>query len=274
MTILVNPPSQLTFTVVDAFTTQPFHGNPAAVIVLPQSPLQPYMHDAAYPVRDEVLQAVALQLNITETAFLVPIPHLPNSYRLRWFAPWQEIRLCGHATLASAFHLFTRALPSAPLSGSENVPTITTLGNTKGNTVVQQIHFHTTWSGVLTARLLRVGGRKKSISQHELLHSPKSATDNFRVEIELPAGTPVPLISHPSFPSASATASAVREAVSRAAAVPQDLVLDVLIEKDHPAYKEYVVVILDPSVNIRNLDVNTGEFVCSRTTILSVLVCS
>jgi len=75
---------------VDAFTSKPFGGNPAAVV-----PLAKWL-----PV--DVLQSIALENNLSETAFFVKREDL---YELRWFTPTFEIDLCGHATLASAFVL-------------------------------------------------------------------------------------------------------------------------------------------------------------------------
>jgi PhzF family phenazine biosynthesis protein len=75
-------------TVVDAFTDTPFSGNPAAVCVL------------AAPTTERWMQAVATELNLSETAFLVPRPD--GDHDLRWFTPTVEVDLCGHATLASA----------------------------------------------------------------------------------------------------------------------------------------------------------------------------
>ena len=72
---------------VDAFTAQRFRGNPAAVM-----PLQEFLPDA-------VLQAIAAENNLSETAFLV---RDGEDYRIRWFTPAVEVPLCGHATLASA----------------------------------------------------------------------------------------------------------------------------------------------------------------------------
>jgi len=72
---------------VDAFADRPFHGNPAAVCPLDEWP------------RDEVLQAIAEENNLSETAYLVP---RDGDFELRWFTPEVEVELCGHATLASA----------------------------------------------------------------------------------------------------------------------------------------------------------------------------
>ncbi|HOK06539.1 MAG TPA: PhzF family phenazine biosynthesis protein [Syntrophales bacterium] len=78
---------------VDAFTKEVFHGNPAAVCLLD-----------AWP-GDDTLQAVAAENNLSETAFLVPLAR--GRYALRWFTPALEVDLCGHATLASAFVVFS-----------------------------------------------------------------------------------------------------------------------------------------------------------------------
>jgi PhzF family phenazine biosynthesis protein len=73
---------------VDAFADRPFTGNPAAVMPL----------DAWLP--DEVMQAIAMENNLAETAFIIPAEG-DADYELRWFTPTVEVDLCGHATLAS-----------------------------------------------------------------------------------------------------------------------------------------------------------------------------
>jgi PhzF family phenazine biosynthesis protein len=77
---------------VDAFTDRPFSGNPAAVCVL------------AEPRSDQWMQQVAQEMNLSETAFLLP---QANGFDLRWFTPATEVDLCGHATLASAHVLWS-----------------------------------------------------------------------------------------------------------------------------------------------------------------------
>ena len=76
---------------VDAFTDQPFAGNPAAVCILPRSR------------NEEWMQNVAREMNLSETAFLHPEK---EGWGLRWFTPAVEVALCGHATLASAHILW------------------------------------------------------------------------------------------------------------------------------------------------------------------------
>jgi PhzF family phenazine biosynthesis protein len=80
----------LPFFQVDAFAEKPFTGNPAAVM-----PLQEWLPD-------EVMQAIAAENNLAETAFTVPSEAETHDYDLRWFTPTLEIGMCGHATLASA----------------------------------------------------------------------------------------------------------------------------------------------------------------------------
>src|SRR5512139_839326 len=76
---------------VDAFASRVFEGNPAAVC-----PLESWLDDG-------LLQAIAAENNLSETAFFVPSD---NSFHLRWFTPASEVDLCGHATLAAAHVLF------------------------------------------------------------------------------------------------------------------------------------------------------------------------
>jgi PhzF family phenazine biosynthesis protein len=76
---------------VDAFASEVFKGNPAAVMPLTQW------------LPDEILQALAMENNVAETAFFISVE---NGYQLRWFTPAVEVDLCGHATLASAHVLF------------------------------------------------------------------------------------------------------------------------------------------------------------------------
>jgi len=76
---------------VDAFASQPFEGNPAAVC-----PLNTWLPD-------ETMQAIASENNLSETVFFVP---REGGFSIRWFTPTVEVNLCGHATLASAYVLF------------------------------------------------------------------------------------------------------------------------------------------------------------------------
>ena len=98
---------------VDAFTDRPFAGNPAAVCVLERER------------SDEWMQAVAMEMNLAETAFLLHLnkgergsaTSSAGEYSLRWFTPLVEVDLCGHATLASAHVLWEEghASPAAAL---------------------------------------------------------------------------------------------------------------------------------------------------------------
>lgn len=84
---------------VDAFTNRAFCGNPAAVCLLDEFP------------SDELLQSIALENNLSETAFIVPSTESDADYNLRWFTPGVEVALCGHATLATAHVVFNHLQP-------------------------------------------------------------------------------------------------------------------------------------------------------------------
>jgi PhzF family phenazine biosynthesis protein len=81
--------TELRLVQVDAFADRPFTGNPAAVM-----PLEEWLPH-------ETLQAIAMENNLSETAFTIPAADGEADYELRWFTPALEIALCGHATLAS-----------------------------------------------------------------------------------------------------------------------------------------------------------------------------
>ena len=78
----------ISYYVIDAFSKQLFHGNPAGVCILEN------------PLSEQIMQQIAFENNLAETAFVFQEGKL---LRLRWFTPKSEIDLCGHATLAAAF---------------------------------------------------------------------------------------------------------------------------------------------------------------------------
>ncbi len=86
---------KIPISVVDAFTAEPFAGNPAAVCRL------------AEPADTAWMQNVAAEMNLSETAFVVPSD---DGFGLRWFTPTIEVELCGHATLASAHVLWSEGV--------------------------------------------------------------------------------------------------------------------------------------------------------------------
>lgn len=87
---------------IDAFTDELFKGNSAAVV-----PLEQWLSDAQ-------MQSIAIENNLSETAFLVR--ESDGAFHIRWFSPLTEIDFCGHATLASAFVLLSQGLATAPLT--------------------------------------------------------------------------------------------------------------------------------------------------------------
>lgn len=81
---------------VNAFTNEPFKGNPAGVAILPEFP------------SDDLMQKIAAELNYSETSFVTKMSS--NCYHIRWFSPKDECGLCGHATLAAAHLLWEQNL--------------------------------------------------------------------------------------------------------------------------------------------------------------------
>ena len=84
--------------IVDAFTDEVFHGNPAAICVMDEWP------------EESLMMSIAMENNLSETAFIVKET---AGYHLRWFTPTCEVGLCGHATLASGFVLLNYYEPMA-----------------------------------------------------------------------------------------------------------------------------------------------------------------
>lgn len=97
------------FQQVDAFTDVPFKGNPAAVCIMD------------HPLEASQMQAIALEMNLAETAFLYP-PDDQGERRIRWFTPAIEVPLCGHATLASGHVLLASGAVSPIVFHSASGP--------------------------------------------------------------------------------------------------------------------------------------------------------
>ncbi|KAJ9090915.1 hypothetical protein QFC19_009340 [Naganishia cerealis] len=95
----MSSPASFSYSIVDAFTSSPFGGNPAAVVVVDG--------DLKNTFTDQLMQKIAAEFNLSETAFVTPTD-TPGTFGLRWFTPTFEINLCGHATLASGFALSLR----------------------------------------------------------------------------------------------------------------------------------------------------------------------
>jgi PhzF family phenazine biosynthesis protein len=84
---------QAPFYQLDAFTSEPFKGNPAAICLMPTD------------LETDLYLAISSEMNLSETAFM--IEKEPGVYHIRWFTPLREVSLCGHATLAAAHLLFS-----------------------------------------------------------------------------------------------------------------------------------------------------------------------
>lgn len=79
---------------IDVFTDEPFKGNPAAVCILDEE------------ISEEQMKLIAAEMNLSETAFVLPIYNESDIYSLRWFTPEVEVPLCGHGTIGTAKVLF------------------------------------------------------------------------------------------------------------------------------------------------------------------------
>lgn len=115
--------------IVDAFTDRPFAGNPAAVLLLPGpgTPASP-----RWPA-DSWMQAVAAEMNLSETSFATPRPGDEEAdWSLRWFTPSTEVDLCGHATLATAHTLFSSGLAAGPVRFATRSGVLTTSPSSDG----------------------------------------------------------------------------------------------------------------------------------------------
>lgn len=118
----MTPTRRVPFAQVDAFTDEPFRGNPAAVC-LPAEPLEP----------GEML-AIAGEMNLSETAFPAP-PDGSGVRTLRWFTPTTEVSLCGHATLATA-HLLMERGEEPPLRFDSRSGSLSAGGDDEGRIVL------------------------------------------------------------------------------------------------------------------------------------------
>ena len=90
---------------VDAFTSRPFEGNPAGVV------------PDARGLREDAMQTLARELNLSETAFILPSNRKDADLRIRWFTPTEEVPLCGHATIASFHALAEEGLAGMKTNG-------------------------------------------------------------------------------------------------------------------------------------------------------------
>lgn len=117
--------SRLDLWQIDAFADKPFAGNPAAVV-----PLQTWPEDA-------LLQAIATENNLSETAFFVPVA--AGRYHLRWFTPVFEVDLCGHATLATAWLILNKMEPTAETVSFDTRSGILTVHRAEGDMLTMDL---------------------------------------------------------------------------------------------------------------------------------------
>ncbi|WP_298335912.1 PhzF family phenazine biosynthesis protein [Ferrimicrobium sp.] len=145
---------------IDAFATRPFTGNPAAVAICDHFP------------EDSYLQAIAAEMNLSETAFVVP--RSDGSYDLRWFTPTTEVALCGHATLASAhalggeavFHTASGTLACSRANNGEITMDFPLDPPTAIELPHEYAHLSPVWSGIGVSDLLIVLDDPESVRSY------------------------------------------------------------------------------------------------------------
>ena len=153
---------------VDAFTAVPFAGSPAAVCILPAA------RDAGW------MQHVAREMNLSETAFLVPRREAAEDFELRWFTPTVEVDLCGHATLASAHVLWETGRLAADAMG--NFEKVYEIGRDfrnegvsfKHNPEFTQLEFY--WAYADYLQVMALTEQMVSFTAQEVLGTQKSHT--------------------------------------------------------------------------------------------------
>jgi predicted PhzF superfamily epimerase YddE/YHI9 len=160
----------LPLTQVDAFAHRAFTGNPAAVM-----PLHSWLED-------DVLQAIAEENNLSETAFIVPDTTGAADYELRWFTPTAEVRMCGHATLASGHVVLSRGL------GIDTPPANP-----------DQVRFSTRKVGILTVDRAPQNAQGSAAHNHYALSLPaiESAPMDFPEVATALGGAPIEICGNP-----------------------------------------------------------------------------
>ena len=136
---------------VDAFASRPFTGNPAAIV-----PLEKWLDVG-------VMQAIANENNLSETAFFAPVSK--GKYELRWFTPTDEVDLCGHATMASAWLIFEKLAPN-----------------------LESVSFRTQKSGILTVDKSADGNHRMSLPADPVggFMAPQSLLDGISSALQVP----------------------------------------------------------------------------------------
>ncbi|XP_011625688.1 uncharacterized protein LOC18440571 isoform X2 [Amborella trichopoda] len=128
-----SPKQPVKFALVDAFTNVAFRGNPAAVCVLEEERESKWMQD------------VAIEINTPMASFLYPTKHSKsrNEFHIRWFTIAQEVELCGHATLAAAYFLFSTGLEGDEITfhGKSGILVVKKVESTQGGNFEIQLDF-------------------------------------------------------------------------------------------------------------------------------------
>jgi len=134
--------------IVDAFTKEPFKGNPAGVCFPDNT------------ISEKKMQTIAMEFGLSETAFVQPT-NKSNTYRIRYFSPKKEIPLCGHATLAAAKIIFkNRAINEIHFITVEKIDLLI---KRKGDEITMEFPVYDTTAATVTAAMLSALGLKEII---------------------------------------------------------------------------------------------------------------
>ncbi|MEW5803276.1 MAG: PhzF family phenazine biosynthesis protein [bacterium] len=167
---------------IDAFSSKAFAGNPAGVC-----PLESWLDDS-------LLQAIAYENNLSETAFFVPAE---KGYHIRWFSPIAEVDLCGHATLATAFVIFNclpgsmlQSSASSPVSGPRGISdsaSSSVSGSTSGNEII-----FFSKSGVLKVTRQQDHTTMQEGGGEDLTQQVQGGLQSGLLSMDFPSRTPLP----------------------------------------------------------------------------------
>lgn len=120
----------------DAFADETFQGNPAAVVC------------RAEGLSDDIMQKIAREMNLSETAFVTPSELSDHRFRYRWFTPTDEVLFCGHATLAATFALCDQGIVLLPDHGAVSFKVIARIGTLELTIESEKGHARKVWIGV------------------------------------------------------------------------------------------------------------------------------
>ena len=241
-------PVSVPFVLVNAFSSDPAGGNPAAIVFLPET----FDAPASY-FSKSILQTIAKNLNQPITSFLAPLPaanrgEVEADYAIRWWTPEQEVPLCGHGTLAAARAIFSKPDLAAMLKGQSGTVA-------KIDQQLDALRFQTATGVVVSAF-------------RQLVTPIGSPNPVEHIQLTLAAALTVPI------PPASALGVKLLSALSKAFQKAAEELDVVYMGHGQGAYDFYVLVELGLGDGLDGKQVVTDAFVCFRYTFFDLLLIS